>query len=175
MKRFFKFFSVSVVALSGIIALNGCASIIGKGSPQIVTINSNPSEANLKIEDLRSGAVVHAGKTPYSATLTRGAGYFKSAKYQVVVEKDGYETKQFIIDGSPNGWYIGGNFIFGGLIGWLIVDPATGAMWTLSPELVTAELGAKTTMIKTGDGLAIALKNDVPKELQDKLEPLPVN
>ncbi|MDY5520178.1 hypothetical protein, partial [Campylobacter lanienae] len=27
-----------------------------------------------------------------------------------------------------------GNFIFGGLLGWLIVDPATGAMWNLKPE-----------------------------------------
>lgn len=175
MKRFFKFFSVSAIALSGIMALNGCASIIGKSSPQVITINSSPSDANLKIEDIRTGGTVYAGKTPYTATLSRNAGYFKSARYQVVVEKDGYPTKQFIIDGTPNGWYIGGNFIFGGLIGWLIVDPLTGAMWTLSPEFINADLGAKTTLIKTGEGLAIALKNDVPKELQDKLEPVQAN
>lgn len=175
MKRFFNLFSVPVVVLSGIMALSGCASIIGKSSPQLITINSTPSEANLRIEDIRTGAVIHAGKTPYTATLARNAGYFKSARYQVVIEKDGYAAKQFIVDGTPNGWYIGGNFVFGGLIGWLIVDPLTGAMWTLSPELINAELGAKTTLIKTGDGLAIALKSDVPRELQEKLEPLQGN
>jgi hypothetical protein len=29
-----------------------------------------------------------------------------------------------------DGWYIG-NILFGGVIGFLIVDPATGAMWKL--------------------------------------------
>jgi hypothetical protein len=153
-------------------ALSGCASIIGKGTPQLVTINSMPSDASLKIEDVRTGATIYAGKTPYTATLAKNAGYFKSAKYQVVIEKEGYPTKHFIIDAYPNGWYIGGNFIFGGLIGWLIVDPLTGAMWTLSPELINADLGSQSTLIKTGDGLAIALKGDVPAELQDKLEPV---
>lgn len=172
MKRYSKFFPISMVVLSSVLVFNGCASIIGKGSPQVVTINSSPTDANLKIEDMRTGATMYAGKTPYTATLSRGAGYFKSAKYQIVVEKDGYSTKQFIIDGSPNGWYIGGNLIFGGLIGWLIVDPLTGAMWTLSPEYINAELGAKTTLIKTGDGLAIAFKDDVPEQLLNKLEPV---
>lgn len=32
---------------------------------------------------------------------------------------------------GPSGWYVG-NVVFGGLIGLLIVDPATGAMWGIS-------------------------------------------
>lgn len=152
--------------------LTGCASVIGKGSPQMITINSNPSEANLKIENLRNGSMVYSGKTPYTATLERGAGYFKSARYNVIIEKDGYNSRQLMIDGSPNGWYIGGNFIFGGLIGWLIVDPLTGAMWTLSPEFVTTDLGSKTSLLKTGEGLVVALKSDVPEELLGKMEPV---
>ena len=40
----------------------------------------------------------------------------------------------FNIKPTPNGWYLAGNFIFGGLLGWLIVDPATGAMWNLKPH-----------------------------------------
>lgn len=32
-------------------------------------------------------------------------------------------------------WFgIAGNFLFGGFIGWLIVDPATGGMWALSAK-----------------------------------------
>lgn len=150
----------------------GCASIIGKGSPQVITINSNPSDVNLRIEDSRTGSTIYVGKTPYTATLNRGAGYFKSARYDVVLEKDGYQTRQFIIQGSPNGWYIGGNLIFGGLIGWLIVDPLTGAMWTLSPEFINADLGTKSSLIKTGDGLVIVMKGEVPKELYGKMVPV---
>lgn len=116
--------------------------------------------------------MVYSGKTPYTATLERGAGYFKSARYNVIIEKDGYNSRQLMIDGSPNGWYIGGNFIFGGLIGWLIVDPLTGAMWTLSPEFVTTDLGSKTSLLKTGEGLVVALKSDVPEELLGKMEPV---
>ena len=46
---------------------------------------------------------------------------------------------QLKIDGAINGWYFG-NIIFGGLIGMLAVDPATGAMYTLSPKEVLATL-----------------------------------
>ncbi|WKZ33637.1 MAG: hypothetical protein QY316_04335 [Thermodesulfobacteriota bacterium] len=172
MKSLLKF-SLQLSTLFFVVMLfYGCASIIGKGSPQVVTINSNPSDANLKIEDSRTGSTIYAGKTPYTATLTRGAGYFKSARYDIVLEKDGYQTRQFIIQGSPNGWYIGGNFIFGGLIGWLIVDPLTGAMWTLSPAFINADLGTKSSLIKTGDGLVIVMKSEVPEELHDKLVPV---
>ena len=38
-----------------------------------------------------------------------------------------------------DGWYIGGNILVGGLIGWFIVDPLTGAMYTL-PKEVNADL-----------------------------------
>jgi len=33
-------------------------------------------------------------------------------------------------------WYLAGNIVFGGIAGWLIVDPLTGAMWRLSPKEV---------------------------------------
>lgn len=35
---------------------------------------------------------------------------------------------------SANGWYVAGNFFFGGLMGWLIVDLFNGSMYTLRPE-----------------------------------------
>jgi len=38
------------------------------------------------------------------------------------------------------GWYIAGNILVGGLIGWFIVDPITGAMWNLEPENVEMAL-----------------------------------
>lgn len=91
----------------------------------------------------------------------------------MIIEKDGYEKKQLTVYGSPNGWYIGGNFVFGGLIGYLIVDPLTGAMWTLTPDRITAELAQKTTLTKTGNGLVIMNKEDVPMELRGDMKPIP--
>jgi len=54
-------------------------------------------------------------------------------------EKPGYISSAQTVRASIDGWYAAGNFIFGGFIGWLFVDPVTGAMWKL-PDLVHADL-----------------------------------
>ena len=66
-----------------------------------------------------------------------GNGFFKPAGYEVAFSKEGFQTKKIQVTASVNGWYIG-NIIFGGLLGLLIIDPATGAMYTLSPKDVNA-------------------------------------
>lgn len=47
---------------------------------------------------------------------------------------------RLFIKASANGWYIGGNIVFGGLIGWLAVDPFNGGMYTLKPKETNAIL-----------------------------------
>lgn len=171
----------SVAFLGGIllltvisITLAGCASIIG-GKLQTISIKSNPTDAELLVYDVRKGNEIINAKTPYVATLERGAGYFKKAKYRVVIKKEDYESKEILIEGSPNGWYIGGNFLFGGLIGWLIVDPATGAMWTLEPKDVQADLTKKVSLLQQKEGLMIVLTSklhELPESLRDKMKPV---
>lgn len=58
------------------------------------------------------------------------------------------------------------------MIGYLIVDPLTGAMWTLTPDKINAELAQKTTLITTGEGLVIINKEDVPVELRRQMLPV---
>jgi hypothetical protein len=124
--------AAGVVAL----ALSGCASIISGGT-QPVTIMSEPDGASVTVTN-RTGEKIHNGITPATLTLKRGAGYFKPETYKVEVKKDGYEPRQLDIVSTVNGWYIG-NILFGGLIGFLAVDPATGAMYSF-PESVNATL-----------------------------------
>jgi hypothetical protein len=119
---------------------SGCASIIKGGGAQAISIRSNPSEASVKIFDFKTGNALSTGTTPFIATLEKSHGFFSGAKYRVVIEKQGFATREVIVDSNANGWYIGGNLVFGGLIGWLIVDPATGAMWTLDPDQVSVDL-----------------------------------
>jgi hypothetical protein len=45
----------------------------------------------------------------------------------VRVSKEGFQSRERKVDGTVNGWYFG-NVVFGGLIGMIAVDPATGAM-----------------------------------------------
>lgn len=126
---------ISVLALA---ALSGCATIAGNSSYP-VTISSLPSESKFIVTN-ESGKEVHSGTTPSTVTLKSGAGYFDGEKYSVKYSKEGYSDSLSVIDSSLSGWYIG-NLLFGGLLGMLVIDPATGAMWKL-PENVS------TTMAK---------------------------
>jgi hypothetical protein len=92
----------------------------------------------------------------------------------VKISKDGYVDQEIPVKSSPNGWYIGGNFIFGGLIGWFIVDPLNGGMYTLSPEQVSASLGEKTAHNNTATdkSISIVLLQDVPASLMGKMKKL---
>ena len=145
----------------------GCASILSKNARQI-TINSTPDKAEFVIKDER-GMVVHRGVTPSTVTLKTGAGYFKGKEYTVYVKKDGYEEKSVSIRKELNGWYLG-NILFGGIIGLLIVDPLTGAMWTLTPQEINVNLNQKQSKYNDGSlTLTVVLLKDVPPELRSKM------
>jgi len=64
--------------------------------------------------------------------------------------------------------------LFGGLIGLLIVDPLTGAMYLLRPKEVNTGLVKQTAWLQQEDGLMIRLERvtDLPAELQRKLQPI---
>jgi len=65
-----------------------------------------------------------------------------------------------------DGWYIAGNLLFGGLIGYFIVDPATGAMWTL--KNLHANLSLQKASIQN-KGIHIVTLDDVPSHLHSKM------
>ena len=109
----------------------GCASIID-GGVKPVSISSQPSGAKVTVYD-GERAEIAVGQTPALVTLKRSSGYFIPARYRIVIDKQGYKSAQVEIKSVMNGWYLG-NVIFGGVLGLLIIDPATGAMWTFTPD-----------------------------------------
>lgn len=119
-----------------VFTVTGCASIISDTNYP-VSVTSTPAGANYEIRN-EKGHTVLKGVTPDQVTLEAGAGYFNGETYQVAYSKEGYQNQHSIIDSSIDGWYWA-NIIFGGLIGMLIVDPATGAMYKL-PENTNASL-----------------------------------
>ena len=123
--------------LFSIISLSGCASIVS-GSRKNVAIDSNPSGAHVSITDEKNREVASL-TTPCVANLKRSRGFYVPANYVATIEKRGYETQQVEIKPTGNPWSLG-NLAFGGLIGLLIVDPATGAMFGLTPSEINAEL-----------------------------------
>lgn len=146
----------------------GCASIVDGGAERSVSIRTNPSDARVSVYN-KQGTLIAAQQSPALISLKRSAGYFSPASYRIVVEKDGYASNDFEIKSTINGWYLG-NIIFGGVIGILIVDPLTGAMWTLTPNETDLQLfetlGAEG---EEGIGLMVYLKDNVPEGLKNKL------
>lgn len=149
-----------------LVSLVGCATIVGDKN-QLVGINSTPDQAELKITD-EMGKTVYAGQTPASITLAKGDGYFHGKDYTITLSKEGFSDKVVTVKSTPNGWYILGNLLFGGLIGWFIVDPATGAMWNLTPDKIDTDLAEKSAD-NGAQNLHIVLLKDVPAELQEKM------
>ncbi|WP_431158665.1 PEGA domain-containing protein [Winogradskyella poriferorum] len=122
-----------------------CASIVSKSNYPI-TINSSPSDAKITITD-KNGKEVYKGNTPAELKLKAGSGFFSKASYQVKFEKMGYDTKLVPIEFKLDGWYFG-NILIGGLIGLLIVDPATGAMYKLDKEYISETLSPSTASVE---------------------------
>ena len=124
--------------LMALLLTAGCASIVS-GGPKSLPILSRPDNAECEIVDMRSGITIMKTRTPSTVTLANDAGYFKSASYKVKISKDGFIPREVEINSGLNGWYLG-NIVFGGLIGILIVDPATGAMWKIHEDAISVDL-----------------------------------
>lgn len=138
MSKFLQIGKIASVLLVSL-ALLSCATIIGRSSPETLNVRSSPDQARIVIDD-ESGMKIFEGKTPTILTLEKKKGYFSGKKYRVTLSKEGFKDHYVSVDTHVGGWYIGGNLLFGGLIGWIIVDPATGAMWTLDTNEINATL-----------------------------------
>lgn len=115
---------------ASVLTMTGCATII-KGSTQTIAFKTTPDNANIQIKN-RAGTSILDQQTPATITLKKGSGYFKPETYQVTFSKSGYQTRTVEVKGTLDKWYFG-NFVFGGVIGLLAVDPVTGAMYKLAP------------------------------------------
>lgn len=158
---------LKIAALASIVFSTGCATIVSESSYPVI-INSVPSGKTFVIKN-RDGIQVGEGTTPYTIVLKAGAGYFQKEKYEIVFNDKKLGNKSFILEPTVDGWYLGGNLLFGGLIGYLVVDPLTGAMYKL-PKSFTADLetGASTQVLN------IMSIEDLTAEQKAHLEPISV-
>lgn len=145
---------------------SACASIVSK-SEYPVTITSNPEQAKITIYN-EDSMKMYTGRTPTTISLKAGESYFDGLDYTVNFQKEGYESQTIVISSKLDGWYFG-NILFGGLIGLLIVDPLTGAMWKLDSTYI-ANLSEKTSSLEQGEkSIQFVLIDDVPKSLRSKM------
>ena len=157
--------SIGIMVTTAIV-LSGCASIVSK-SAYPVYIRTNPVGANISITD-KKGKEVYKGQSPAMVTLKSGAGYFSKAEYQVKLSSRGYGEKIIPVYYKLNGWYFG-NLLFGGVIGFLIVDPATGAMWKIADPVIDETLVKTIASGSTIPTLNIVSIQDMPEEFKGRL------
>jgi hypothetical protein len=152
--------------LVGAVLCQGCASIISK-SKYPVSISSTPSNASVTIFN-KKGEAIHTATTPTTVTLKAGAGWFSGEDYTVKFTKQGYKPYEARIERGLDGWYVFGNILFGGLVGWVIVDPLTGAMWTLDDLHVSLD-PSTSACLPNQNQLKIVTLDQVPDNLRSRL------
>lgn len=112
----------------------GCTASLFGSPMHNVRIQSEPLNANFSITD-ESGELVAQGTTPDSVLLRTSSSFFSRARYYVTFEAKGYQTQTQKLNGKLSPWYwVDAIVYFPGIIGALIIDPFTGAMYTLPDE-----------------------------------------
>ena len=148
-----------IIAIS--ITIIGCGTIM-HGSTQEVSISSNPTEADVFIDDK------DMGKTPINLNLDR-----EHKTQNLRVELDGYLPYEMTINRKVSGW-AWGNLAFGGLPG-VVVDAISGGLYKLTPEQIEADLKTDNTAFKNDKNeilISVVLRPKPDWEKVGQLQPV---
>ncbi|MFM7605832.1 MAG: hypothetical protein ACKO8Z_11640 [Prosthecobacter sp.] len=167
MKTVIAFTTVLCLAAS----LTGCATIFNRNQKNI-NVTSTPSGLNFEIKD-RGGLVVYRGTTPTTVKLSTSYGYFKSQNYTLNATRNGKVVGTRTIDARVTPWYWG-NFILGGLLGLVVIDPLTGSMFTLPADAHIGHAAPDSGPLALqrpgkSDEVHVVSLADVPPHLRSKL------
>ena len=158
------YLKMTAIMMASVFLFSSCASIVSK-STYPLSINSSPSNAKVSITD-KKGKEIYLGNTPATVKLKAGAGFFSKAEYQVKFSSPGYDDKIVPITFKLDGWYFG-NLLLGGVLGMLIIDPATGAMWKIETEFLNETLSKSTASIDPE--MRIMNINEIPENWKNHL------
>ncbi len=147
----------------GSLGLVSCATVLHRGGPEPVTITSEPPEANVTITNLWTRRRILQATTPVVAPLARHAGYLRPARYEIVVEKPGYQLYVIILQAELEKPYFG-NVVAGGPLGFLVIDPLTGAMYALPSRLHAVLITADSAGAAGSPQAPLPLHIPVPQE-----------
>lgn len=156
---------IALAATIGLLSLSSCASIISK-SAYPVNIDTTPDGAQVIINN-HKGEQVYQGITPTNVKLKASGGFMKKAVYEIKFSKEGFQDQTYPLSATIDGWYFG-NLLIGGLIGILIVDPLTGAMFKIDNPSVQVSMERQTIGDNTR-ALRIYDINEIPASMKSKL------
>lgn len=146
------------------LAMTACCSIVSKSSYP-VTISSNPPGASFTLKKA-NGLAMASGTTPATVSLNSSEGYFQPAKYVVEFTRKG-ATQTVPLNASINGWYFGNIPLGAWIIGMLIIDPATGAMWRLDDHVIATF--NQTASVAHGREIRVVTIDKIPISMRKHL------
>ncbi len=125
------------IVLFSCICFYGCAFFIKGADPVSVQVLSSTKGASCDVYSKQTDDKIATITTPATVLLKKKQGYFLSPTYKINCILQNYQAQEALIEGSLTGWYMGNILFFPiGLVGMFVVDPMSGAMWTLEPQMV---------------------------------------
>lgn len=115
-------------------ALSGCASIVSGGTYS-VSVKSSVPGVRFTVRDSSTGERKFSGRTPTTVELESSSAFFESAQYIIESKDERFPKISRELGAQLNPWYFGNFLLPGGIVGFLIVDPLSGAMWKLPEEV----------------------------------------
>ena len=123
--------------MAGIILIMSSCATIFSSSKYKLSVGSNPSDAKFKVTN-REGKKVYEGKTPKEIELKANSSFFIKQSYKINFPD---HKKSFNVECEIDPWYWV-NLVLGsgGILGFFIIDPLTGAMYKLKTNSIEANL-----------------------------------
>ena len=142
----------SAVALAGfayLMSLTSCATIASDWESPL-SIKSNVVGAKVEVFNY-AGESIYEGQTPCEVVVDHDRAFFLPEEYRVVVSSDGNVAPEAVVGTSLDEWYFGNALLPGGLVGSLLIDPWTGAMFELDTNEVFVEFDAQPPLRALAD------------------------
>ena len=137
-----------LILLTFSVLFSGCATI-RSNSICSIPISTIPEGANISVTD-RKGKIVINSQSPDTLVLKASAGYFKRAQYLIEVSHDGYQTKKetlyFVMD--IKNYSMNFLLLYFMPLGFLVVDPISGAMWMPEKQEIEIILNPYSPLIE---------------------------
>ena len=133
-KNFMKILSKFIILIMSSLVLIGCSTFFNT-TTQEIELNSNPPNAKISVDGISFGT------TPQVINIERGVNH--SVKFEL----DGFEPYETQITRQMSNW-----FWFNALNGFIpgmSIDLLTGAMYSLFPDEMSAELSPAKVETKT--------------------------
>jgi hypothetical protein len=169
--------------VTGMLILSGCGRTILRQDPNdrpaLAGYELTASQPGEQVKPMERAAVVITDErgfrvlqkvTPTVMSLPNDAQAQRKS-YRIVISLEGTPAHERQLKAKRDGWYIRGSRVFAESIGGLVVDPETGAMFTISQQdagSVFAEVVAQASG-NLSAGTYLVLLSDVPAPLRSKM------